>query len=142
MRQKVLHQRYNFTCKCELCEAEINGPLTDYKAFNLEKEKLLTMPIMTSWGRTFKHLEAVRSHSLKLYHEYDERLTNHYVSSFNIHYNKSHDVPSHEFGNYLKDLEKRIRITFGYEHAEYTRFLKEVKGYMGPFQIQFETGAN
>jgi hypothetical protein len=142
-RQGILKSVFNITCRCDLCEVENSEPSTDYHDFHLERSKLLAQPYMTSWIQISEHLTNMRCHFRNLYHEYDERFTNHYITTFHLltNYYKQIGinvaVPKEELVAYLKDTEKRIRITFGTSHQEYRKFLEQVEEFRVRLDIQF-----
>jgi hypothetical protein len=126
-RQKFLKQRYNFECKCERCENDIEERNVNFdRIAQLLDSQSSQETTCGSWRIVLKvHNELLRNFR-KLYHEYDERITNQYYWTFSVISKLSSEVPKKVLNSISLETRDHLQTTYGSDYVECKKFEKQV----------------
>ena len=131
-RQTILKQRYNFACHCERCENPIAEKDIDFDRMSqlLESQSHFAES-ETNWKVVLKtHNELVQNFR-KMYHEYDERITNQFYWIFTVLVSKKSEIPNKVFDNLVQETRSRLLTTYGSQYIDYKNFEKQTAGLLG-----------
>ena len=122
-RRKVLLERYNFECHCSKCEIQTDADI-DYDNLNSNLTTLkdpVTM-MQLSWNQMFEMHEKVVPLLEKIYHKYDDRITNQYKRMVDYALARQHQIPKGQLTQLIQETEHRLFITYGPDHPDYKEF--------------------
>lgn len=128
-RQEILKERYNFTCECSLCETEKVDPVTNYKKlFGLQE----SLTRETFFGNEQLDTSKIVVQNMQnIFCKYDERITNFCDTTLEklvvtLQGPYKCMVTVAKVKEFAKEVEDRLRITYGVQHKDYQYFIKEL----------------
>lgn len=128
-RQKVLKERYHFTCECVLCESEKKAPVVNYDELlrlraTFDKERIYANDQLVLVKNILNDME-------KIFCKYDERITNLYDSTLEklvvtLQGPFASMVTASKVKEFAEQVEENLRITFGIGHKDYKYFAEKL----------------